>query len=208
MVDSRRSSRPRPALPVRCIARDRRPGRQGLQMARTATGCTSRRNPLLLLEVHCPNCRAPLTQGEQVRPAGPRRRRPDRTARSGSARSSATTRCETDLAIGEGDVVDVHLPVVRAQPDGGHAPASSAARRWRRSTWRAASSMEFCARRGCRGHALGGYRRRRRDDEPAEPDVQDPARLTRRTARSRVPYADRTGGTTSRTSTSSARRGG
>ena len=77
--------------------------------------------------------------------------------------------------------------------------------------------LEFCSRRGCKGHALGRRRRHRRDDEPDEQDVRDALRLARRRrrrARRHRSAIDRGSddmeahaSSTSRTSTTRARRG-
>jgi hypothetical protein len=111
--------------------------------------------PLLLLEVFCPSCRAALTQGERVVLQGhlvP-------TGQDGEIRLSALfgrNEVQTELAIGEGDVVTFACPscerslTVEAPCKLCGAPLASV-------NLASGESMEVCGRRGCRGHAFGGY---------------------------------------------------
>lgn len=111
--------------------------------------------PLLLLDVHCPNCQAVLTTGQRVvlgaRVVG--------TGQEGQMRLSALfgdSRAETDLALADGDAVTFTCPYCERSLTvetpckfcGGPLASVSLA---------SGESMEVCGRRGCRGHALGGY---------------------------------------------------
>jgi hypothetical protein len=111
--------------------------------------------PLLLLEVHCPNCGALLTRGEQVVLLG----HAVPSHQDGEIRLSAIfgrNDVQTDLTLGEGDVVTFSCPACEhalaiETPCGlCGAPLASV-------NLASGESMEFCGRRGCRGHALGGY---------------------------------------------------
>ncbi|HEY3381760.1 MAG TPA: hypothetical protein VGK32_08325 [Vicinamibacterales bacterium] len=110
---------------------------------------------LLLLDVRCPNCQAALTDGEHVvlgaRVAG--------TQQEGVVRLSAMFgdyNIETDLPIGDGDVTEFSCPTCERSLtidsrcklcDASMASLNLAG----------GGSIEFCGRRGCRGHALGGF---------------------------------------------------
>jgi hypothetical protein len=111
--------------------------------------------PLLLLDVHCPNCQAALTTGEQVvlgaHVVG--------TDQEGEVRLSALfgdSRAETDLTIADGEAVVYSCPFCERTLTvdtpckfcGG--PLASA-------TLASGEPLEFCGRTGCRGHVLGGY---------------------------------------------------
>jgi hypothetical protein len=112
-------------------------------------------NPLLLLEVYCPSCQAPLTSGQHVVLGA----HVAATEQDGEIRLSALfgdSRVETDLTVGDGDVVAYACPscersLMVATPCrlcGG--PLASV-------NLTTGEAMEFCGRKGCRGHALGGY---------------------------------------------------
>jgi hypothetical protein len=111
--------------------------------------------PLLLLEVHCPNCRATLTQGEQVVLLG----HVVPAHQDGEIRLSALfgrDEVQTDLPVGEGDVVTFTCPACERSLTidtpcrlcGGPLASVNLA---------SGESLEVCGRRGCRGHALGGH---------------------------------------------------
>jgi hypothetical protein len=111
--------------------------------------------PLLLLEVHCPNCRAALTQGQQVVLGA----QVVSTNQDGELRLSALFgdyQEQTDLAIGEGDAVTLTCPSCErslmietpCKLCGGPLASFDLA---------SGEAMELCGRKGCRGHALGGY---------------------------------------------------
>jgi hypothetical protein len=111
--------------------------------------------PLLLLDVCCPNCQAALTRGEQVvlhaHVSEPRQ--------EGEVRLSALFgdySLQTDLTIPDGTVADFVCPacdrsvMVETVCKLCGAPQASL-------NLAGGGSLEFCARRGCRGHALGGF---------------------------------------------------
>jgi hypothetical protein len=111
--------------------------------------------PLLLLDVHCPNCRASLVEGEQVVLQG----HVVPAHQDGEIRLSAIFGrgdVKTDLPIGDGDVVTFACPAcehgltIDAPCRLCGAPLASV-------NLASGEPMEFCGRRGCRGHALGGY---------------------------------------------------
>jgi hypothetical protein len=112
-------------------------------------------NPLLLLEVCCPNCQAPLTSGQQVVLGA----HVSATEQDGEMRLSALfgdPRAETDLTVGEGDVVTYTCPscerglMVETPCKLCGGPLASV-------NLPTGEALEFCGRKGCRGHALGGY---------------------------------------------------
>jgi hypothetical protein len=112
-------------------------------------------NPLLLLEMYCPGCQAPLTSGRQV----VLRARVVSTDQEGEIRLSALfgdSGVETDLAIGEGAVLAYACPscerslTVETPCKFCGAPLASV-------NLPSGEAMEFCGRTGCRGRVLGGY---------------------------------------------------
>jgi hypothetical protein len=112
-------------------------------------------NPLLLLEVYCPNCQAPLTKGEQVILGA----HVASTDQDGEVRLSALfgdSRVESDLTLGEGAVVSYTCPscerslTVETPCKLCGAPLASV-------NLPTGEAMEFCGRTGCRGRVLGGY---------------------------------------------------
>jgi hypothetical protein len=111
--------------------------------------------PLLLLEILCPNCRAALTRGHQVVLSG----HAVPAHQDGEFRFSAlfgSYDVQTDLTIGDGDVVTFTCPSCEhsltietpCKLCGGPLASFNLA---------SGESMEVCGRRGCRGHAFGGY---------------------------------------------------
>jgi len=112
-------------------------------------------NPsLLLLEVHCPNCRATLTQGQQVVLLG----HAVPTHQDGEIRLSALfghADVQTDLPLADGDVVTFTCPSCERSLMidtpctlcGGPLASFDLA---------SGETMDVCGRRGCRGHAFGG----------------------------------------------------
>jgi hypothetical protein len=111
--------------------------------------------PLLLLDVRCPNCQASLTQGEQVvlhaHVAEP--------AQEGEVRLSALFgdyASRTEMVIPEGGLAEFICPACDRSlmvdvPCGlCGAPQGSL-------NLATGGTLEFCSRRGCRGHALGGF---------------------------------------------------
>jgi hypothetical protein len=111
--------------------------------------------PLLLLEVSCPSCRTLLTRGEQVVLLG----HAVPSHQDGEIRLSAIfgrSDVQTDLTLADGDVVTFACPACE------HAltietPCSLCGAPLASVNLASGESMEFCGRRGCRGHALGGY---------------------------------------------------
>jgi hypothetical protein len=112
-------------------------------------------NPLLLLEVYCPSCQAPLTTGRQVVLGA----HVASTDQDGEIRLSALfgdSRVETDLTVGEGDVVTYACPscdrslMVETPCRFCGGPLASV-------DLPTGEAMEFCGRKGCRGRVLGGY---------------------------------------------------
>ena len=111
--------------------------------------------PLLLLEVRCPNCQAALTQGQHVVLGA----HVVPTHQDGEIRLSALFgdyQAQTDLTIGDGDVLTFTCPACErslmvdtpCKLCGGPLASVNLA---------SGETMEFCGRKGCRGHALGGY---------------------------------------------------
>ena len=111
--------------------------------------------PLLLLEVNCPNCQAALTHSQQVILGA----HLVATHQDGEIRLSALfgdDQVQTDLAMGDGDVATFTCPYCErslmvetpCKLCGGPLASVNLA---------SGETMEFCGRRGCRGHALGGF---------------------------------------------------
>ena len=112
-------------------------------------------NPLLLLELYCPNCQAPLTIGRQVVLSG----HLASTEQDGEVRLSAIFgdgTVETDLPLSEGDAATYACPscerslTVETPCKFCGGPLASA-------NLPTGEAMEFCGRKGCRGRVLGGY---------------------------------------------------
>jgi hypothetical protein len=112
-------------------------------------------HPLLLLEVSCPNCRAMLTRGEQVVLQG----HAVPAHEDGEIRLSAIfgrAEVQTDLSIGEGDVVTFSCPSCERSLTI-DAPCKLCGGPLASVNLASGESMEVCGRRGCPGHAFGGY---------------------------------------------------
>jgi len=110
---------------------------------------------LLLLELVCPSCGAALTAGEEMRLTG----RVRETGEAGEVRLSARFgeyRVATDLSIAEGGIVEFTCPSCERSlmVDGACTLCGGPNASVNLAT---GGSVEFCARRGCRGHALGGF---------------------------------------------------
>jgi|WetSurMetagenome_2_1015567.scaffolds.fasta_scaffold301523_1 hypothetical protein len=111
--------------------------------------------PLLLLDVHCPNCRASLTEGDQVVLQG----HAVPTHQDGEVRLSALfgrREVRTDLALGDGDVVTYTCPACERSLTI-DTPCRLCGAPLASVNLASGESMELCGRRGCRGDALGGY---------------------------------------------------
>jgi hypothetical protein len=112
-------------------------------------------SPMLVLDICCPQCMAPLTQGTRVPLAAYVRD----THQEGEMRLSAVFgdySIETELEVREGTIVEFHCPKcdcslmlsVPCKLCG--APMASLG-------LMSGGYVEFCSRRGCLGHALGGF---------------------------------------------------
>jgi len=110
---------------------------------------------LLILETSCPACRAILTEGDRVRLDV----HVAATDEDGVLYMSAVFGdygLSTDLSIGDGTVVEFRCPHCDASLMLRHtcalcgAPMASI-------NITSGGHLEFCSRRGCRGHALGGF---------------------------------------------------
>ena len=111
--------------------------------------------PLLRLEVHCPNCQAALTQGQHVVLSA----HVVPTHQEGELRLSALFgdyQVQTDLTVGDGDVVMYSCPACERSLTI-EAPCKLCGAPLASVNLATGESMELCGRRGCRGHALGGY---------------------------------------------------
>jgi hypothetical protein len=111
--------------------------------------------PLLRLEVQCPNCQAALTRGDRVVLAA----HVVPSHQDGEVRLSALFgdyRVETDLAINDGDVLTYSCPSCERSLTI-ETPCKLCGAPLAEVTLASGESMELCGRRGCRGHALGGY---------------------------------------------------
>jgi hypothetical protein len=109
---------------------------------------------MLVLDLCCPQCRGALTEGTRVRLYGHVRR----TRQQGEVCLSAVfgdDSVEADVALEEGDVIDFSCPRCEAslmlplacKICGAPMASLNLAK---------GGSLEFCSRRGCRAHALGG----------------------------------------------------
>ncbi len=109
---------------------------------------------MLVMELSCPLCAAVLTEGTRVHLAGHVRR----SQQEGTLAISAVFGdygVETDLELQEGDVVEFSCPRCEASVMlplacklcGAPMASLNLAR---------GGYLEFCSRRGCRAHALGG----------------------------------------------------
>jgi hypothetical protein len=108
-----------------------------------------------LLEVSCPNCRTPLTRGEQVVLLG----HVVPTHQDGEIRLSALFghhEVQSDLAIGDGDVVMFSCPSCERNLTI-DAPCELCGGPLASLNLPSGETMEVCGRRGCRAHALGGH---------------------------------------------------
>jgi hypothetical protein len=109
---------------------------------------------MLVMELSCPQCKASLTEGAKLRLDGTVRD----TGQEGEITLSAVFgdySVETDLDIREGMIVDLRCPKcewsimlpITCKVCG--APMASL-------NLVQTGYIEFCSRRGCKGHALGG----------------------------------------------------
>jgi hypothetical protein len=110
---------------------------------------------ILRLEACCPNCNALLTQGQRVQLDA----YVQQTNQDGKVYISAIfgdPSIETDLTVPDGATCEFRCPIcdvsimlqIPCRLCG--APMASLA-------LTSGGALEFCSRRGCRGHALGGF---------------------------------------------------
>ena len=111
--------------------------------------------PLLWLDVHCPNCKAALTSGQHVvldaRVIG--------SGREGEIRLSALfgdSHVETDLALADGEAIAFSCPSCERTLTV-ETPCKFCGGPLAEVTLASGEPMELCGRKGCRGHVLGGY---------------------------------------------------
>jgi hypothetical protein len=110
---------------------------------------------LLLMEVTCPKCGAELTEGEYIPLDG---RLADGTGHSVIKLSAyfGDYKLETDLNIPEGAIVSFSCPkceeslTISSTCGACKAPLASL-------DLKKGGHVDFCTRRGCPGHALGGF---------------------------------------------------
>ena len=111
--------------------------------------------PMLLMELVCPQCGAALTDGTKFRLDA----QVKDTKQEGEMVLSAIFgdyTVETDLPLREGDVVDFRCPRCDASlmlPLACKLCGASMAS----LNLAGGGYIEFCSRRGCKGHALGGF---------------------------------------------------
>ncbi len=110
---------------------------------------------MLLLEACCPSCHAVLTEGQQVHLAA----YVPETHEDGEVYLSAIfgdDAVQSDLEIPEGATVEFRCPrcdeSLMLQ-----IPCKLCGARMASVTLSSGGALEFCSRRGCRGHALGGF---------------------------------------------------
>ena len=109
---------------------------------------------MLVLQLSCPNCKAPLTTGSKVKLDA----HVKGTNRDGEVLLSAIFgdyALESDLEIREGDLLEFRCP----ECDASVMLAATCKLCWAPMVSlniRDQGYVEFCSRRGCRGHALGG----------------------------------------------------
>lgn len=109
---------------------------------------------LLLLEVNCPNCHAGLTEGNRVVLDG----YVPSTHQDGEVRLSALFgdySVVTDLEIPENTVVEFRCPRCDQPLQVGNTCRDCSAP-MAALDLASGGFIEFCTRRGCQGHALGG----------------------------------------------------
>ncbi len=110
---------------------------------------------MLLLEACCPNCQALLTEGQRVHLDAYLRD----THQEGAVYLSAIFgdyRVDSDLAIPDGALVDFRCPACEASLML-ETPCKLCGAPLASVTLRSGGTLDFCSRRGCRGHALGGF---------------------------------------------------
>ena len=110
---------------------------------------------ILVLEATCPNCDDLLTEGDKVRLVGCRRA----TGMEGEVRLSAVfgdPAVDSDFEIPQGDVVEFRCPTCD-QVLSLNVPCRLCGAPMASLNVRGGGVLDFCTRRGCRAHALGGF---------------------------------------------------
>jgi hypothetical protein len=110
---------------------------------------------MLLLEVSCPNCHASLNEGQKVHLDAYSRD----THQEGSVYLSAVFgdhAIEADFPIAEGAVCEFRCPSCE-QSVMLQIPCRLCGAQMASLNIQSGGVVEFCSRRGCRGHALGGF---------------------------------------------------
>jgi predicted RNA-binding Zn-ribbon protein involved in translation (DUF1610 family) len=110
---------------------------------------------LLLLEVTCPNCGDLLTEGRQVHLAGYLKE----SNQDGDVFVSAIFgehSVQSDLKIADGSVVEFRCPTCDMSLML-NTPCRLCGASMASLNLRTGGYLEFCSRRGCKGHALGGF---------------------------------------------------
>ncbi len=112
-------------------------------------------HPMLLLETCCPNCAAALTEGQKVHLDAYIKDTNQEAAIYLSAVFGEYS-VECDVKIPEGAIVQLHCPVcehsVMLQIPCKLCGAPMASLNLVRG-----GSVEFCSRKGCKAHAIGGF---------------------------------------------------
>ncbi len=110
---------------------------------------------MLLLQVCCPYCRTPLTEGNRVHLEAYVRD----TNQDGKIYLSAVfgdSAVDTDLKIPQGAVAEFRCPSCE-QSLMLQVPCRLCGAPMASINIKSGGVLEFCARRGCKGHALGGF---------------------------------------------------
>ncbi len=111
-------------------------------------------NKMLVLELCCPQCGAALTEGGRVR-LDARLRRTNQQGEVSLSAFFGDRSVEADLALEEGDVADLSCPKCETSvmlPLACKICGASMAS----LNIVGGGYLEFCSRRGCKAHALGG----------------------------------------------------
>ncbi len=110
---------------------------------------------MLLLQAGCPNCGAALTEGQKVHLDGYVRE----THEDGEVYLSAIFGdygVESELKIPDGATVEFRCPICEESLML-QIPCKLCGAPMASLTLSSGGVLEFCSRRGCRGHALGGF---------------------------------------------------
>jgi hypothetical protein len=111
--------------------------------------------PMLLLDVCCPNCNAELTEGQKVHlDAYIKETHQEATIYLSAIFGDYTIEC--DVAIPPNAIVEFRCPVCE-QSLMLQMPCRLCGAPIASLNIVKGGSVEFCSRRGCKGHALGGF---------------------------------------------------